>query len=136
VALSATAVREVLAQEGFAPLPRRLDEERPARLCPTTEPVADVRSFALDSREISTRVGGLFLFIAAMMWLLRSIAQSLSANEAHSACPAGIMLEPGSLALSARGPRRPCSTQRRLPRDARRLGGALLEYSSLGQIVY
>ena len=27
--LSATAVREVLAAEGFAPLPRRLDEERP-----------------------------------------------------------------------------------------------------------
>lgn len=28
--LSATAVREILAEEGFAPLPRRLDEERPA----------------------------------------------------------------------------------------------------------
>jgi len=27
--LSATAVREILAEEGFAPLPRRLDEERP-----------------------------------------------------------------------------------------------------------
>jgi hypothetical protein len=27
--ISATAVREVLANEGFAPLPRRLDEERP-----------------------------------------------------------------------------------------------------------
>jgi hypothetical protein len=27
--LSATAVREVLATQGFAPLPRRLDEERP-----------------------------------------------------------------------------------------------------------
>ena len=30
--LSATAVREVLAEEGFAPLPRRLDEERPIRV--------------------------------------------------------------------------------------------------------
>ena len=29
--LSATAVREVLAQEGFAPLPRRRDDERPTR---------------------------------------------------------------------------------------------------------
>ena len=47
VELSVTAVREVLAQDGFAPLPRRLDDERPARLGPTTEPVADVRSFAL-----------------------------------------------------------------------------------------
>ena len=33
--LSPTAVREVLRAEGFAPLPRRLDEERPARLGPT-----------------------------------------------------------------------------------------------------
>jgi transposase len=65
IALGVTAVREVLAQEGFAPLPRRLDEERPARLGPTTEPVADVRAFALDPGEFSTRVGGLFLFIAS-----------------------------------------------------------------------
>ena len=43
--LSPTAVREVLREEGFAPLPRRLDEERPARLRPTVEPVADVREF-------------------------------------------------------------------------------------------
>ena len=34
MALSATAVREVLVAEGFAPLPRRLDEERPARIGP------------------------------------------------------------------------------------------------------
>ncbi|MSP98431.1 MAG: hypothetical protein EXR29_14690, partial [Betaproteobacteria bacterium] len=31
LALSPTAVREVLKAEGFAPLPRRLDEERPER---------------------------------------------------------------------------------------------------------
>src|SRR3990172_6988700 len=30
IVLSPTAVREVLREEGFAPLPRRLDEERPA----------------------------------------------------------------------------------------------------------
>jgi hypothetical protein len=36
--LSATAVREVLAEEGFAPLPRRLDEERPIRVAPTRRP--------------------------------------------------------------------------------------------------
>src|SRR5215510_6644083 len=40
--LSATAVREVLAAEGFAPLPRRLDEERPKRVGPSAEAVADV----------------------------------------------------------------------------------------------
>jgi len=61
--LSATAVREVLAAQGFAPLPRRLDEERPVLVGPTTEAVADVRSFTLAPREFTTRMGGLFLFI-------------------------------------------------------------------------
>ena len=32
IPLSVTAVREVPAQEGFAPLPQRLDEERPSRI--------------------------------------------------------------------------------------------------------
>ncbi len=61
--LSPTAVREVLAEEGFAPLPRRLDEERPAGVGPTTEAVADVREFHLAPREFITRLGGLFLFV-------------------------------------------------------------------------
>ncbi len=68
-ALSVTAVREVLSQEGFAPLPRRLDEERPDRVGPTTEPIADVRSFALEPREFTTRLGGLFLFVADLVRL-------------------------------------------------------------------
>lgn len=67
--LSATAVREILAEEGFAPLPRRLDEERPATIGPTTEAVADVRSFHLRPRMFTTRVGGLFLFIRDMVRL-------------------------------------------------------------------
>ena len=61
--LSATAVGEVLAAEGFARLPRRRDDERPARIGPTIEGVADARKFSLDPREFTTRVGGLFLFI-------------------------------------------------------------------------
>src|SRR5258708_5108080 len=67
--LSATAVREILAEEGFAPLPRRLDEERPASVGPTTEAVADVRSFMLGLREFTTRVGGLFLFVPDLIRL-------------------------------------------------------------------
>jgi len=67
--LSATAVREVLKAEGFAPLPRRLDEERPALVGPSTEAVADVRSLSLAPREFTTRVGGLFLFIADLVRL-------------------------------------------------------------------
>src|SRR6202166_1877105 len=60
--LSATAVREVLAEQGFAPLPRRLDEERPARVGPNAEAVANVQDFTLTEREFTTRMRGLFLF--------------------------------------------------------------------------
>jgi len=67
--LGTTAVREILAEEGFAPLPRRLDEERPVGVGPTTEAVADVRNFALRTGEFNTRVGGLFLFIPDMIRL-------------------------------------------------------------------
>jgi hypothetical protein len=67
--LSATAVREVLAEEGFAPLPRRLDEERPVHVGPNAEAVADVRDFVLPPHEFATRVGGLFLFIPDLMRL-------------------------------------------------------------------
>jgi hypothetical protein len=59
--LGATAVREVLAQEGFAPLPRRRDEERPVRVRPDAEAIANVHDFALAPRAFTTRVGGLFL---------------------------------------------------------------------------
>lgn len=68
--LSPTAVREVLRAEGFAPLPRRLDEERPARLGPTVEPVADARAFGLTpGTQFATRVGGLFLFLPDLVRL-------------------------------------------------------------------
>jgi transposase len=98
VELSVTAVREVLAQEGFAPLPRRLDEERPARLGPTTEPVADVRSFALNPREFSTRVGGLFLFIADLIRLDSDALADSAKLPGSSMIPAGHALR-ASLAL-------------------------------------
>jgi len=63
IALSPTAVRELLKAEGFSALPRRLDEERPDRPRPTVEAVADVRSFSLAPRRFITRHGGLFLFL-------------------------------------------------------------------------
>ena len=67
--LSPTAVREVLKVEGFAPLPRRLDEERPDYPRPTIEPIADVRSFSLEPRKFTTQCGGLFLFIPDLVRL-------------------------------------------------------------------
>ena len=67
--LSPTAVREVLKELGFAPLPRRLDEERPNVAQPTLEPVADAREFSLEPRHFSTQCGGLFLFIPDLVRL-------------------------------------------------------------------
>jgi transposase len=67
--LSPTAVREVLKAEGFAPLPRRRDEERPQQPRPTVEPVADVRQFSLSPRTFTTDCGGLFLFVADLVRL-------------------------------------------------------------------
>ncbi len=69
IVLSPTAVRELLRAEGFAALPRRLDDERPAGVHPTIEPVADVRSFSLAAREFPTRCGGLFLFVPDLVRL-------------------------------------------------------------------
>jgi hypothetical protein len=69
LALSPTAVSEVLKAEGFAALPRRLDEERPAAVRATVEAVADVREFALAPRRFQTRCGGLFLFLPYLVRL-------------------------------------------------------------------
>ena len=68
-ALSATAVREVLRELGFAALPRRLDEERPDLPRPTVESAADARAFNLSPRRFPTRCGGLFLFLPDLMRL-------------------------------------------------------------------
>src|SRR5258708_18438723 len=92
--LSATAVREVLAAQGFAPSPRRLDEERPVLVGPTTEAVADVRSFTLAPREFTTRMGGLFLFIPDLV------------RFEFEALPVGPHL-PGSRVIPAPQPLRP-----------------------------
>jgi hypothetical protein len=62
--LSPTGVREVLKMEGFAPLPRRSEDEIPERPKPTIEPIADVQNFSLAPRVFPTRCGGLFLFLA------------------------------------------------------------------------
>ncbi len=61
--LGATAIQEVLREEGFVRLPRRLDEERLGHSRPTADAVADVGAFRLTRRTLSTRVGGLFLLL-------------------------------------------------------------------------
>jgi transposase len=61
--LSPAAVAEILRSEGFAKLPRRLDEERPDEPRPTIADAADVRQLDLAPRQFRTRFGGLFLFL-------------------------------------------------------------------------
>jgi hypothetical protein len=61
--LSPTTIQAILRQEGFARLPRRLDEERPKRPGPEADAVADVRRFHLGAKEFTTHAGGLFLLL-------------------------------------------------------------------------
>jgi hypothetical protein len=64
--LSPPAVAQILQQEGFARLPRRRDDERPARARPEAADVADVRALDLTPRRFRTQFGGLFLFLPAL----------------------------------------------------------------------
>jgi hypothetical protein len=61
--LSPVAVAMILKAEGFARLPRRRDEERPATARPTPGDVADVRQLDLAARTFRSQFGGLFLFL-------------------------------------------------------------------------
>jgi hypothetical protein len=61
--LSPVGVAQILKNEGFARLPRRADDERPAGSRPTTADVADVRQLDLSPASFRTRFGGLFLFL-------------------------------------------------------------------------
>jgi len=62
-ARSPVAVSLILKKEGFARLPRRQEDERPAGPRTTTAAVADVRALNLSPREFRTQFGGLFLFV-------------------------------------------------------------------------
>jgi transposase-like protein len=61
--LSPVAVSLILKEEGFARLPRRRDEERPATPRPEAAAVADVRQLDLSPRRFRTQFAGLFLFL-------------------------------------------------------------------------
>ena len=99
--LSPTAVREVLKAEGFAPLPRRLDQERPAGVGPTVEPVADVREFALvPGTRFTTRCGGLFLFLPDLVRLqVKDLASSARLPGSTMIPPAQALLATLALKL-------------------------------------
>jgi hypothetical protein len=61
--LSPAVIAAILKKEGFAKLPRRLDDERPEQSRPVVAEVADVRELDLAPREFRTQFGGLFLFL-------------------------------------------------------------------------
>ena len=64
--LSINSLAILLREEGFARLPRRRDDERPAAVAPEPAAVADVRTLSLAPRSFRTRLGGLFLFVPLM----------------------------------------------------------------------
>jgi hypothetical protein len=61
--ISINALAVLLREEGFARLPRRLDEERPSAIRPDVQATADVRLLSLQPRTFRTRLGGLFVFV-------------------------------------------------------------------------
>jgi hypothetical protein len=61
--LTPAAIADLLKAEGFARLPRRRDEDRPAQVRPVRADVADARQLDLSVRSFRTRFGGLFLFL-------------------------------------------------------------------------
>jgi hypothetical protein len=76
--LSPAAVAAILKREGFAKLPRRLDDERPDQPRPVTAEVADVRQLDLTPRLVHTKFGGLFLFLP---WLTAAKLDRLLARS-------------------------------------------------------
>ncbi|MGH2362782.1 MAG: hypothetical protein ACRDGM_19825 [bacterium] len=56
----------LLREEGFARLPRRRDDERPATVRAEPAAAADVRVLSLAPRTLRTRLGGLLLFVPLM----------------------------------------------------------------------
>lgn len=77
VSLSPAAVAAILKQEGFAKLPRRADDERPVQPRPVEAEVADIRRLDLTPRHLSTKFGGLFLFLP---WLVSADLDDLLAR--------------------------------------------------------
>ncbi len=66
---SVVAVTNILREEGFAKLPRRMDQERPPGTKPTAADQANVKAFDSSPRMFRTKFGGLFLFLPALVEL-------------------------------------------------------------------
>lgn len=62
--LTPVMVARILREQGFARLPRRLDEERAPQTAPVLAEKANVAALDLSPRTVHTQFGGLFLFIS------------------------------------------------------------------------
>jgi hypothetical protein len=87
--LSPVAVDGILKQEGFARLPRRLDDERPPGTRPTVADVANVEDLNLEPRQFRTKFGGLFLFLPDL------VASNLDRLLRRARFPASAMIPAG-----------------------------------------
>ena len=67
--ISTHSLNILLQEEGFARLPRRRDDERPAVVRPGAAAIADVRTLDLQPRTFRTQLGGLFVFVPLMRQL-------------------------------------------------------------------
>jgi hypothetical protein len=76
--LSPATIAAILKEEGFAKLPRRLDDERLDQPRPEVAEVADVRQLDLTPRGFHTKFGGLFLFVP---WLISARLDKLLARS-------------------------------------------------------
>jgi hypothetical protein len=75
--ISINALTVLLREEGFARLPRRRDEDRPAAVQPDSAAVADVRRLDLSPRSFRTTTAGLFLFVPLLEGIdLRRVVQA------------------------------------------------------------
>src|SRR3990172_8710044 len=90
--LSATAIWEILSEEGFSRLPRRADDERPQQQGPDRAAVADRRAFSLTPRRFQTQLGGLFV-------LLPFVARCQFGKLVHKAAYPGSQMIPAPQAL-------------------------------------
>src|SRR3954451_7476320 len=83
--ISINALAILLREEGFARLPRRLDEERPQATRPEAAAMADVRALSTEPRSFRTRLGGLWLFVPLMRDI--RLAEVLRAADLPGSAP-------------------------------------------------
>jgi transposase len=87
VSLSHVAIHQVLREEGFARLPRRRNDERPAVPRPEEAEVADIRQLDWDKfAQVETRAGGLFVLLPTI------VAWRLDRWVRRAGCPGSKMI--------------------------------------------